>query len=290
MASKIDIKTGSESENCYKFARIMIDIGAEVSREYVNEVIKSSGYTDTLGTVNIGKFFGDHLSEIQKQKGNKYFDPINQAISPSIVSLDKFDIGACAAIIQNMFDTRYKKLPFNHTIIIFHNTKYDKLYELRKIRNEVAHLFVFRLEGNHFTRIVQKIEEIFPHLCGPSYSNYKIKIQAIMDDIVNDKAVQDYKTEILKILIDERDQLLNFLNEFSNKINEQGQTTKTILNEIFSKLSNGENLVLTEISKLSLLMNDDKLFYLISDESKKTQELVNKYETFKYNILIKINF
>ena len=74
---QIDIKTGSESENCYKFARIVIDIGAEVSREYVNEVIKSSGYTDTLGTVetvNIGKFFGDHLTEIKKQNGNKYLN------------------------------------------------------------------------------------------------------------------------------------------------------------------------------------------------------------------------
>ena len=48
----IVIKTGSERENCYRFCRILVDIGNKIARGYVERVI-----TYNFGYKDINEFF-----------------------------------------------------------------------------------------------------------------------------------------------------------------------------------------------------------------------------------------
>jgi hypothetical protein len=70
-SAKINIKTGSVKENCYRFSRILYDVGADVSREYVTNIIKDCGYT-------VQEFFEKFSNVILTEfKYDKYFDSLN---------------------------------------------------------------------------------------------------------------------------------------------------------------------------------------------------------------------
>jgi hypothetical protein len=91
------------------------------------------------------------------------------------------------------------------------------------------------------------------------------------------------------MLIEDREEFKNSLEAFSKTIDENNKELKTRLNEIFFKLSNGDNEILTEIKTLgTLIFNQNK------DEHKKTQDLMlkgfNEYETSELIVLIKIKF
>ena len=51
-APRIIVKTGSERENCYRFCRILVDIGNKIARDYVENII-----LDYYGYKNINQFF-----------------------------------------------------------------------------------------------------------------------------------------------------------------------------------------------------------------------------------------
>ena len=52
ISPSLDIKTGSERENCYRFCRILVDIGNAIARGYVERVI-----TNNFGYKDINEFF-----------------------------------------------------------------------------------------------------------------------------------------------------------------------------------------------------------------------------------------
>jgi hypothetical protein len=287
-STTINIKIGSEKENCYRLSRILYDVGADVSRKYVTKIIDDCGYT-------VEKFFEKYSNDILTQfKYNKYFDSLIRTIKkhPSIfvhgvwkypiASLNEFDIGSCAAIIENMIDPKRKNSDFDHpkALPLYTTDAFDSLYELRRLRNDIAHLFTYRIEANNFLDKISKIESIFTHLCIPSYSNID-PINEIMDETIGDLKMEEHKDKIFKILIEDREEFKNSLEAFSKTIDENNKELKTCLNDIILKLSKGDNEILTEIKNLRTSIAD-----VNKEEHKKTQDLVSKgikeYEILEY--------
>jgi hypothetical protein len=191
-----------------------------------------------------------------------------------------------------MIDPTQKNSYFVHPKALpsYTTAAFNSLYELRKLRNDIAHLFNYRIDAKDFAYKISKIESILTVLCIPPYSYIDIDpINNIMDEIIDDLKMEEHKIKILKMLIEDREEFKNSLEAFSKTIDESNKELKTRLNEIFFKLSNGDNEILTEIKTLgTLIFNQNK------DEHKKTQDLMlkgfNEYETSELIVLIKIKF
>jgi hypothetical protein len=167
--SSIVIKTGSERENCYRFCRILVDIGNKIARDYVEKlIIFNFGYND------INHFFQTNeklILEFPDQCGynqqgklinkNNYLDGVIRIMKNKQFkkTLDQFDVGACTSIIQNMFASECFGKPSKYLSYFNKHTKKfnlsfncnHSLYKLRELRNEYfGHIFVFKMRENEF--------------------------------------------------------------------------------------------------------------------------------------------
>ena len=174
-ASVIQIQTGSERENCYRFCRILIDIGNKIGQDYVKTVILGFGYNDIndFFKINYNKIvnhpveFGVYNNRRELIKNKHLDEVIIKITNPQFNNtLDQFDISACTKIIRNMFarNSKYQKY-FNHDSKNFDDN--PNLYKLRDLRNKYyGHIASFKMANNDFEQAIKELVPIFDGFSG----------------------------------------------------------------------------------------------------------------------------
>jgi hypothetical protein len=195
-ASMIQIKTGSETENFYRFCRVLVDIGNKIAQDYATRKILNSGYN------NINDFFIKKRNIIENNPNNSnHLNGVKRSIEKTLMknndinTLDEFDSVACASIIQN--------------ILARHN---DPLIKLRELRNDkFGHTCVFQMRDNEFEEAINQLIKIFYDLTKNYY--FRDAINKVMDEsIINVKEYFEKISEDLSAKIDK------IPNEYIEKI------------------------------------------------------------------------
>ena len=172
-ASVIQIQTGSERENCYRFCRILIDIGNKIGQDYVKAVILYYGYTDInhFFKINYNKIvnhpveFGVYNNRRELIKNKHLDEVIIKITNPQFNNtLDQFDISACTKIIRNMFARNSYYLGFfqhnpNRCLDFYENHNLNKLRDLRN--KYYGHIASFKMANNDFRKAINELVPIF---------------------------------------------------------------------------------------------------------------------------------
>jgi hypothetical protein len=297
-APRFIVKTGSERENCYRFCRILVDIGNKIARDYVENIIKYYGYKDII------EFFKENRDLIKEFpvkmgnyitgkliKKNNHLDGVIRVINNPEFNdtLDLFDIGACTSIVQNMFASNskyfnyFKKDPKKCKLLFDNSHSLDKLRELRNA--SFGHIFVFKMEASDFEREINKIDGIFFELNNKSYS-HRNEIKKVMDEALIEDKILQYLENILKDLIADRNLIKDFMDVFNHKINEDRenfQTIKDLISEIdLYWLKDSLDAKIINLSKV-IRKNKKASLMILSDgfkqnlkEHKKTQDSIKE--------------
>jgi hypothetical protein len=301
-APRIIVKTGSERENCYRFCRILVDIGNKIARDYVGKIILSYGYNPISEFFqenrDLIKEFPDKLGNYIKGKlikKNNHLDGVIRVINNPEFNdtLDLFDIGACSSIIQNMLASNSKYLKYFNSIHKKDPNKcklsFDKshsLDKLRELRNaSFGHIFVFKMEASDFEQEINKIDGIFYDLNNKSYS-HRNEINKVMNETLIEDKILKYLENILKDLIQDRNLIKDFLDSFKYKINEDRENFQTII-KLISEIDLDElkKSLETKIINLSneIKINKKASLMILSDgfkhnlkEHKKTQDSIKE--------------
>jgi hypothetical protein len=235
------IKTGSERENCYRFCRILVDIGYKIARDYVENIILDHGYED------IKQFFYFYKALIidhPKVFTVKHLDGVIRVIKKPEFdeTFDMFDVGACTSIIQNIFASNSKYLKYfnNHSkeFKLFFGESHS-LHKLRKLRNKhYGHMFVFKMGNKEFDEAINDMKEIFNDLLkvikNKSYC-FKTEINKVMDETIIEETMIQYSQMALKELNADRNLIKEFLKILNDKIiedHENFETVKTLISKI----------------------------------------------------------
>jgi hypothetical protein len=271
----INIKTGSKTENSYKFCKILLNIGNEIAQNYVERIIvQDAQYQST------DEFFSKNKILIEGQFNNTHFNSIKRIISKHGFELKDFDIGACASIIQNIFasDSKYKNVfivhPNSQTYqsLRFHESA---LFELRDLRNQdFAHIVAFEMEDEKFKESIKKIETIFSKLTKGN-DDFKVKINEVMNETITDEAIMTELKNKLEYLIADTTLIKDFLNTFKDKIDKDRHNFQDIKN-VLNKIDSSENS--KEIMKFLDLMrqNQKAVTIILSNEFKQAFELMKE--------------
>jgi hypothetical protein len=198
-ASMIQIKKGSETENFYRFCRVLIDIGNKIAQDYVTRKILNSGYCDindffikNRDIIENNPSYSDHLNGVRRSIEKTRMKNNNRLVN----TLDEFDSVACASIIQNI-------LAWNHGFTFDYNNPLIKLRELRNYK--FGHTRVFKMSDNEFEEAINQLDRIFSNLT----KNYWFRdaINKVMNEsIIN---VKQYFEKILEDLSAKIDGILN---------------------------------------------------------------------------------
>ena len=283
----IVIKTGSERENCYRFCRILVDIGNKIARGYVERVITYNfGYKDINEFFNINenliREFPDKYGYYNQGKfiKNNYLDGVIRAQFNK--TLDHFDVGACTSLIQNILASNSKYVDHfdKHPNPFYLNfDKNDSLYKLREMRNEhFGHIFVFKMGHSDFAKAISDLDGIFYDLNNNNYS-FRTEINNVMRETVMEDKMQEYLKIILEDFIADRNLIKDFLDVLQDKINEDRdnfQTIKDLISEI--DLDEIKDSLETKIINLSneIKANEEACQMIISDGFK--QNLKDLFE------------